>query len=80
MKKPLAELDKCLYILEARQIVTHMTISYIFHVCNTCPIKLKFLSKIWTQGSENKYRYSGTNQGMSPVIFLSFYEFSSFVN
>lgn len=24
MKKPLAELNKCLYILEARQIVTHM--------------------------------------------------------
>lgn len=34
----------------------------------------------FSQRSENKYRYSGTNQGMSPIIFLPFYEFSSFVN
>lgn len=83
MKKPLAELNKCLYILEARQIVTHMyrKPNRIIHIpCVQYLSNLKFLSKIWTQGSENKYRYSGTNQGMSPVIFLSFYEFSSFVN
>lgn len=75
MKKPLAELNKCLYILEARQIVTHMyrKPNHIIHI--PCVQYLSNQTEI-----SLKDRYSGTNQGMSPVIFLSFYEFSSFVN
>lgn len=74
-----------LYFGGAPDCDAHVQKAKPYHTDSMCAIlvqliKLKFLSKIWTQGSENKYRYSGTNQGMSPIIFLPFYEFSSFVN
>lgn len=66
-----------LYFGGAPDCDAHVQKAKPYHTYSMCAI---LVQSNWNFSQRYGLKGVGTNQGMSPIIFLPFYEFSSFVN